>query len=173
MLTWCRYPTAFGDGAVVCTDERLVRVLLPVGAKGDVARQVRRESPDAIEATGKTGQLAGRMARALSAAFEGKALPPWVLESVQWPQATAFQLAVLRACAAIPSGKVLSYGELAAAARFPGRARAAGTVMATNPLPIVVPCHRVVRSDGSLGNYGGGTDMKAALLAAEGFRPAA
>jgi methylated-DNA-[protein]-cysteine S-methyltransferase len=173
MLTWCRFPTAFGDGAVVCTDDRLVRVLLPVGRKDDVARQVRHESPEAVEAKGKAGHLAGRVARELSAAVEGKVLPPWVLLSVQWPETTPFRLAVLRACAAIPRGTVASYGELAAAARFPGRARAAGTVMATNPLPLVVPCHRVVRSDGSLGNYGGGTDMKAALLAAEGFRPAA
>lgn len=80
-----------------------------------------------------------------------------------------FRRAVLQACAAIPAGEVRTYGELAADAGRPGAARAVGTAMATNPLPLVVPCHRVVRSDGRVGGYGaGGTAYKATLLAAEG-----
>ena len=80
-----------------------------------------------------------------------------------------FHRTVLQACAAIPQGEVRSYGELAAAAGRPRAARAVGTAMATNPLPLVVPCHRVVRSDGRVGEYGaGGTARKARMLAAEG-----
>jgi len=80
-----------------------------------------------------------------------------------------FRRAVLRACAAIPAGEVRSYGELAADAGRPRAARAVGTVMATNPMPLIVPCHRVVRGDGRLGEYGaGGSARKAAMLGAEG-----
>lgn len=65
-------------------------------------------------------------------------------------------------------GKTISYGELAEVVGHPGAARAVGTAMARNPVPIVVPCHRVIASDGSLGGYGGGLEMKKALLALEG-----
>ena len=67
-------------------------------------------------------------------------------------------------------GEVVTYGELAALAGRPGAARAVGAAMATNPLPFVIPCHRVVRADGSLGEYtSGGTTVKARMLRAEGL----
>ena len=65
-------------------------------------------------------------------------------------------------------GETVTYGELAEMAGRPGAARAVGAAMAGNPVPIVVPCHRVVASGGSLGGYGGGLPMKRALLALEG-----
>ena len=68
----------------------------------------------------------------------------------------------------IPYGETLSYGELAAAIGHPGAARAVGHACGQNPLAVVVPCHRVVGSDGSLTGYGGGLDAKAALLRLEG-----
>lgn len=70
----------------------------------------------------------------------------------------------------IPTGETRSYGWLARKVGRPRAARAVGRAMATNPLPIVVPCHRVVASDGSLRGYGGGLAMKAALLRLEGAR---
>jgi methylated-DNA-[protein]-cysteine S-methyltransferase len=80
-----------------------------------------------------------------------------------------FRRDVLQACAAIPAGEVRTYGQLAAAAGRPRAARAVGTAMATNPIPDLVPCHRVVRSDGRIGHYSaGGPARKAAMLAAEG-----
>jgi methylated-DNA-[protein]-cysteine S-methyltransferase len=80
-----------------------------------------------------------------------------------------FRRDVLEACAAIPAGEVRTYGELAAEAGHPGAARAVGTVMATNPLADLVPCHRVVRAGGAIGQYGaGGPARKAAMLTAEG-----
>jgi len=68
----------------------------------------------------------------------------------------------------VPYGETISYGELAAESGRPGAARAVGTAMATNPLPIVVPCHRVTRAGGVMGNYGGGVDTKEQLLRLEG-----
>ena len=80
-----------------------------------------------------------------------------------------FRRDVLRACAAIPAGETRTYGDLAAAVGRPRAARAVGTAMATNPLPPIVPCHRVVRGDGRVGNYGaGGTERKIEMLVREG-----
>ena len=70
----------------------------------------------------------------------------------------------------IPAGETRTYAWLAAKVGRPRAARAVGRVMATNPLPIVVPCHRVVGSDGALHGYGGGLEVKAALLRLEGAR---
>jgi len=87
-----------------------------------------------------------------------------------WTGITPFRRAVLEECARIPSGEVRSYGWLAEQVGHPRAARAVGRVMATNPWPLFVPCHRVVGSDGSLHGYGGGLPMKDALLRAEGAR---
>jgi methylated-DNA-[protein]-cysteine S-methyltransferase len=68
----------------------------------------------------------------------------------------------------IGPGKTISYGGLAELVGHPGAARAVGTAMARNPVPIVVPCHRVLASNGTLGGYGGGLEMKETLLRLEG-----
>ena len=81
---------------------------------------------------------------------------------------SAFTTSVHEAIAAIPYGQRLTYAELAHALGKPGATRAVGTACGKNPLPILVPCHRVVRADGSLGRYTGGDAIKGALLAIEG-----
>jgi methylated-DNA-[protein]-cysteine S-methyltransferase len=82
-----------------------------------------------------------------------------------------FRRTVLDHLAAISYGHTESYAQVAAATGHPGAVRAVGSACATNPLPVVVPCHRVVRSDGSLGGYLGGLEVKRALLELEGTRP--
>jgi methylated-DNA-[protein]-cysteine S-methyltransferase len=84
------------------------------------------------------------------------------------PQGTPFQLAVWQALRAIPYGETVSYGELAQRLGRGGSARAVGAANGANPLPIIVPCHRVVGADGSLTGFGGGLHIKRALLALEG-----
>jgi methylated-DNA-[protein]-cysteine S-methyltransferase len=79
-----------------------------------------------------------------------------------------FNRRVLRELARVPFGEVVTYGELAARAARPRAARAVGTVMNRNPLPIVLPCHRVIGASGKLVGYGGGLDRKEALLRHEG-----
>ncbi len=76
--------------------------------------------------------------------------------------------ALVKLCS-VPAGSVVTYQALAAAVGAPDGQRAIGNTMASNPVPIYVPCHRVIRSDGSIGNYGGGVDRKLKLLRAEGF----
>jgi methylated-DNA-[protein]-cysteine S-methyltransferase len=82
---------------------------------------------------------------------------------------TAFQRRVVEACRAIPLGETLTYAELARQAGHPGAARAVGQVMATNRFPLIVPCHRVVASGGSIGGFSApdGLSMKRRLLALE------
>ncbi|MGN6744209.1 MAG: methylated-DNA--[protein]-cysteine S-methyltransferase [Amnibacterium sp.] len=81
--------------------------------------------------------------------------------------ARGFRLAVLERLRAVPFGATISYAALAARADAPRAVRAVGTACATNPVPLVVPCHRVVRSDGTTGAYRGGAEAKVRLLALE------
>lgn len=98
--------------------------------------------------------------------FRGNPItPPW--EWMDMGGLTPLQQAVLVATANIPYGQVQSYKQLAKIIGRPRAYRFVGSVMANNPFPILIPCHRVVRSDGSLGNFGGGTDLKSKLIQLE------
>jgi AraC family transcriptional regulator of adaptative response/methylated-DNA-[protein]-cysteine methyltransferase len=106
------------------------------------------------------------------------ALISGVMEAIETPTAvhdlpidvagTAFQEAVWKELRKIPPGETRSYADIAAAIGEPGAVRAVGTANGSNPIAILVPCHRVIRSDGTLGGYAGGLDRKRQLLAAEG-----
>lgn len=84
-----------------------------------------------------------------------------------------FQRLVLRKCAEIPPGEIRPYGWIAKEIGRPGAVRAVGTALARNPIPILIPCHRVVRTDGKIGRYAYGTEMKRELLRGEGVDPEA
>jgi methylated-DNA-[protein]-cysteine S-methyltransferase len=88
------------------------------------------------------------------------------------PDGTEFQRRVWDELRAIPYGETRSYAEIAREVGRPQAVRAVGTANGSNPLAIVIPCHRVIASDGSLGGYGGGLALKAKLLAMEQSRPA-
>ena len=82
---------------------------------------------------------------------------------------TPFGKRVLTACSKVGYGETLSYGELALRAGSPGASRAVGTVMSKNPLPIVIPCHRVISASGKIGGYTGGLHKKRLLMTIEGI----
>jgi methylated-DNA-[protein]-cysteine S-methyltransferase len=84
------------------------------------------------------------------------------------PQGTPFQRSVWKSIAKVDFGRTITYGELAQRAGHPGSARAAGAATGRNPLSVIVPCHRIMGSDGSLTGYAGGLNRKRALLALEG-----
>ncbi|WP_433549554.1 methylated-DNA--[protein]-cysteine S-methyltransferase [Streptomyces sp. CA-294286] len=91
---------------------------------------------------------------------------------LDWSLTSGFHRQVLRELNdSVPYGSVVGYGELAARVGQPGGAQAVGAAMGANPLPVVVPCHRVVESDGGLGGFGGGLETKRMLLALEGVLP--
>lgn len=87
---------------------------------------------------------------------------------VDFLHGTPFQKSVWRAVEKIPFGATASYGQIAKNLSNPGAVRAVGAANGANPVPIFIPCHRVVQSDGKLGGYGGGLDVKDALLRLEG-----
>jgi methylated-DNA-[protein]-cysteine S-methyltransferase len=91
---------------------------------------------------------------------------------LDWSLTSGFNRQVLRELNdGVPYGTVVGYGDLARRVGQPGAAQAVGTAMGSNPLPVVVPCHRVVESDGGLGGFGGGLETKRVLLALEGVLP--
>ena len=106
--------------------------------------------------------------RQLKAYFDGKLKAFDVPLS---PRGTEFQLKVWEALRTIPYGKTWSYGELARRIRRPDAQRAVGAANGQNPLPVIVPCHRVIGADGSLTGFGGGLPIKQKLLALEGALP--
>jgi methylated-DNA-[protein]-cysteine S-methyltransferase len=111
------------------------------------------------------------VAEQLDAYFEGT-LREFSLD-LDWSLITGFARRVLRELATgVPYGSVVSYQDLADRVREPGAARAVGAAMGSNPLPLVVPCHRVIESDGGIGGFGGGLEIKRSLLALEGVLPA-
>jgi len=98
--------------------------------------------------------------------FKGKPiLPPWGLMDMSG--LTKLQQSVLFATAEIPYGELKSYKEIAHAVNRPRAYRFVGTTLANNPFPALIPCHRVIRSDGSFGRFGGGSDLKRKLIELE------
>ena len=92
------------------------------------------------------------------------------LEFIDITMCYDFQKRVLLETGQIPRGKVSCYGHLADRILAPGAARAVGSALARNPFPLIIPCHRVVKSTGYLGNFGGGSEMKRFLLQMEGVQ---
>ncbi len=91
---------------------------------------------------------------------------------LDWSLVSGFNRQVLRELASgVPCGTLVGYGDLAGRVGQPGAAQAVGMAMGANPLPVVVPCHRVVESDGGIGGFGGGLEIKRKLLALEGVLP--
>lgn len=147
------YEAPVGEVAVTFTPEgvRSVRLVEEVGGEAMEARPPRA--------------WAEKIRRALDEGRPGDL--PLDLTSV-----TPFRRRVLDQAATIPKGEVRSYGWLARHVGSPGASRAVGSAMATNPVPLIIPCHRVVRSDGHIGAYSlGGPHNKWALLSHEGAEP--
>jgi len=107
-------------------------------------------------------RLLATAARLLVSYFEGR--PTSFELPLEWAEMTPFGVRVLMACAAIPWGETRSYGDIAGDAGSPRGARAAGQALGRNPIPVIVPCHRVIGADGRLTGFGSGLDMKRRLL---------
>jgi methylated-DNA-[protein]-cysteine S-methyltransferase len=156
-------PSPFGDLLVAATRRGLVRLAYPNEdrdhALGELARLV---SPRILEAPGRTDEIR----RELEEYFEGRRHRFGV--GVDYALTHGFTRRVLRATARIPFGSVSTYREVAGRAGNERAYRAAGNALGSNPIPIVVPCHRVLHSGGGLGGYTGGLDRKRFLLSLEG-----
>jgi methylated-DNA-[protein]-cysteine S-methyltransferase len=159
-----QHETPLGTVFVGATREGLVRIGLPSEAEDDVLQQLAdRVSPRVLRSSRES---LVQTRRQLDEYFDRERRSFDV--PLDWRLATGFRREVLRATEQIPYGETSSYRDIATRAGSPNAVRAAGTALATNPLPIVVPCHRVLRTGGGLGQYRGGPSAKAALLTLEG-----
>jgi len=164
------YQTPWGPGIVVVSEGRLAAVELPeTTASGSSRPGTGSGIPGrAWEPDLRDREALGRWVEELEAYFRGERLSWNAAETeVEELAPGTFTRAVYRALLRVPAGSTVSYGELAMIAGFPRAARAVGNAMAANPAPVVIPCHRVIRGDGSLGNYGDDPAWKERLLAHE------
>jgi methylated-DNA-[protein]-cysteine S-methyltransferase len=153
----------FGPLLLARTPRGLVRVGLPNQDPNELLLELSaRVSPRVLEAPAALDDVR----RELDLYFEG-GLDRFALP-LDWSLSGGFRQRVLRAINRIPYGQTRSYTEMARKAGNERAVRAAGTACGSNPIPLVVPCHRVLRTSGALGGYGGGLPMKRALLELEG-----
>jgi methylated-DNA-[protein]-cysteine S-methyltransferase len=153
----------FGPLLLATTPHGLVRVGLPAYDPDETLQELaKRISPRLLEAPARLDETR----RQLDAYFDGR-LHEFDLP-LDWQLSRGFRRRALRAIDRIPYGRTRSYTDIARSAGNERAVRAAGTACGANPIPIVVPCHRVLRSGGALGGYGGGLPMKEALLELEG-----
>jgi methylated-DNA-[protein]-cysteine S-methyltransferase len=153
----------YGPLLLATTKRGLVRVGLPNQDADELLVELAdRVSPRVLEAAAPLDQVR----RELDLYFEGR-LEHFDL-ALDWQLSKDFRRRVLRAIARIPYGQTRSYTQMATSAGNERAVRAAGTACGSNPIPIVVPCHRVLRTSGALGGYGGGLPMKEGLLRLEG-----
>jgi methylated-DNA-[protein]-cysteine S-methyltransferase len=155
--------TPVGPLLLAATEQGLVRVAYPNQGHDAVLQALAdRVSPRVLHAPGRLDPVA----RQLDDYFAGRRQRFDV--PLDWRLSTGFRSTVLHHLAIdVDYGHTASYAALAALAGNPKAVRAVGTACATNPLPVVVPCHRVVRSDGAIGNYAGGVEAKRTLLELE------
>ena len=163
-VAYATLDTPLGELLIAGTPRGLVRLALP-GSDPDVVLSELAEdlSPRVLEYPGRLDEAR----RELDEYFEGRR-ERFDLD-LDWRLSNpGFYRRVLRAAAKVPFGDVITYRDAAGRAGNPRAFRAAGSALGHNPIPIVVPCHRVVRSGGEIGNYGGGPEMKRFLLELEG-----
>ncbi|MFF9778272.1 methylated-DNA--[protein]-cysteine S-methyltransferase [Streptomyces sp. NPDC013978] len=170
-VVWAVVGSDIGPLLLAATDEGLVNVVF------HATEPVRDRTLDRLASRFGTTPVeapdAPRLAEAIrqfEAYFAGErhdfSLP------LDWSLISGFNREVLRELASgVPYGSIVGYGDLARRVGQPGAAQAVGVAMGSNPLPVVVPCHRVVESDGGIGGFGGGLETKRKLLALEGVLP--
>ncbi|WP_149822775.1 methylated-DNA--[protein]-cysteine S-methyltransferase [Streptomyces tailanensis] len=170
-VVWAVVGTDIGPLLLAATDDGLVNVVFhATDAVRDKAldRLASRLGTAPVEAP--DSPLLAEAIRQVEAYFAGERhdfeLP------LDWSLISGFNRQVLgELSSGVPYGSVVGYGDLARRVGQPGAAQAVGMAMGSNPLPVVVPCHRVVESDGGIGGFGGGLEAKRKLLALEGVLP--
>ncbi|MBW3533772.1 MAG: methylated-DNA--[protein]-cysteine S-methyltransferase [Gemmatimonadetes bacterium] len=163
-VRWTEFDTPFGPMYVAATGRGLARVSWQQEREAAFLEELERRWPDrpVIHDAAALAEARGQMEGYFRGERERFDLP------VDLADLPPFQRDVLEAVRRVPFGDVVPYAELARRIRRPQAHRAVGNALGRNPVAIVVPCHRVVRSDGSLGGYGGGVEYKKRLLRIEG-----
>jgi O-6-methylguanine DNA methyltransferase len=161
-VAWGVHPSPAGKLVIGITPARAIcRVsFAPDGKTASVLKQWQKEWPQTvfIKAERETGYIAKKISKAAS---KSAGLPTLLMTG------TPFQQKVWKGLLTIPAGETVSYGALARRIKNPKAARAVGSACGKNPVPLLVPCHRVIANDGGLGGFTGGLAIKKKLLRAE------
>lgn len=158
-LSWARYETDLGTGWIGWSRSVMDRSVID--------RMVLPGLPMPPGSEAKPNLGVAELARRLARYFDGSGDWPSGADLVDSAAATAFETEVYRIVTAIPPGETMTYADVASRAGRPGAARAVGAAMAKNRFAPLIPCHRVVGTDGSLRGYAGGIAMKRHLLEVE------
>ena len=164
-VDWCELDTPFGPLHLAATDVGVVGVWFGTGA--DALAMLMRDLGDATFV--EDGPFVAPVRAQIEEYLRGERHEFDL--AIDWRRSKGFRLRALQALAAVPFGTTISYGALARRCGSPSAKRAVGSAMATNPIPVIVPCHRVVRSGGAIGGFAGARkaiDTKQWLLTHEG-----
>jgi O-6-methylguanine DNA methyltransferase len=154
-----------GSVLLAATADGLCAVVFGKGSESQYINSLSALSPG--QEINKSTKRLEKYSREFASYFLGKR-EVWTLPLDYSLVATSFQKRILSQCFRIAYGRITSYGELASKAGYANAARAAGNALGANPLPIIIPCHRVIASSGHLGGYSGGLQFKKKLLLHEG-----
>jgi len=164
-VSYAQADSPFGPLLLATSERGLLRLAFPEEEPDLVLeRLARRVSPRIVEAPARLERARGELEEYFAGRRRSFELP------LDWTLVGPFGERVLRAAERIPYGASLTYAQVAAQAGSPRGSRAAGNALGANPIPIVVPCHRVLRGSGALGGYAGGLQRKRFLLELEGAR---
>jgi AraC family transcriptional regulator, regulatory protein of adaptative response / methylated-DNA-[protein]-cysteine methyltransferase len=167
-LRWGVHPTPFGAALFAATDRGLCALsFLETAAPGKDLGELQARWPGAILA--EEPRYTQSFAQAVVGRMKGEQTAPLPLVL----KGSSFQLQVWKALLRIPEGALVTYGDLASLAETPKASRAVGSALAMNPIGYLIPCHRVIRATGALGEYHWGSPRKRALVGMEGARCAA
>lgn len=164
-MNYSEFRTVFGPGCFVWSGEKLHGVFLASGLI-TAEQRMKKAFPDALPGRGDFGDAVSAKLSGIAAGVQGVVS----LRSLNFGTISQFRKVVLFALSDVYRGETISYGKLAEKAGYSGAGRAVGNVMSSNPFPLIIPCHRVIRADGSPGSYQGGTAMKMYLLEVESDR---
>jgi len=154
--------TRIGWIGLAWTSRGLVSLQLPRSTRAQALRDLQREYPEGVWRDSAPDEMLRELKEYAAGRRRAFDLP------LDWSSIKPFQRAVLKAASHIPFGETRSYGWIAQQIGKPRAARAVGQALGANPIPIILPCHRVIASNGTLGGYGGGLPMKVMLLKLEG-----
>ncbi len=173
-MQYAIFETKWGYFAIAGTDGVLHRTCLPAADRQATQRELFKAlSPDENPigwVLNPRGSFLPDLRERIAAYFEGENVDFSTDPAVNLDLLSPFDRKVLQTCRKIPPGETTTYGDLAVRVGHPGAARAVGSALAHNPIPLIIPCHRVLRSDGSLGGFSapGGLTTKQNLLRHEG-----
>ena len=166
-ITYAAFRTRLGPIWAAWSSRGICRLSFRTRSGARFAADLRRSFPRAGIRAGSRADAPEGLARELSGYAAGRSRSFHV--PIDLAALTHFQRLVLEATARVPYGEVVSYGSIAAAIGKPGSSRAVGNALGGNPVPILIPCHRIIASGGRIGGFTGGLRAKRRLLAVEGI----